>query len=212
MHAPSIAAASARHRMASLSFRTGEIEDLVREGRRYDVVICSEVLEHIADPAPFLVRLHELTEPDGALIITTPNGYGAYEWLSSLQRMFQRVGIHQALRWTVWKGRRLLARARGTAVPTRPLEYLTSDEAPGFINIESGHVQFFGAARLEGLFTGAGFRVVSRRGRTLLCGPYVDVLFALFPSPARLYDLNNRAADVLPFRAAADWMFLLSPR
>ena len=62
------------------------------------------------------------------------------------------------------------------------------------------------------LFAGAGFGVAARRARTVLCGPYVDVAFVLWPWPEALYRWNNCAADLLPFRAAADWMFLLFPQ
>ena len=92
--------------------------------------------------------------------------------------------------------------------PPRPLHGITEDEV-GFLNIDSGHVQFFGARRLERLFSGAGFRILERRARTLLCGPYIDVVFALMPARDRWYQWNNLGADRLPFVWAADWMFLL---
>ena len=39
-----------------------------------DLVFCSEVIEHIPDPAPFLTLLSSALAPDGQLILTTPNG------------------------------------------------------------------------------------------------------------------------------------------
>ena len=39
-----------------------------------DLVFCSEVIEHIPDPAPFLALLSSALKPDGQLILTTPNG------------------------------------------------------------------------------------------------------------------------------------------
>ena len=39
-----------------------------------DLVFCSEVIEHIPDPAPFLDLLSSALPPDGQLILTTPNG------------------------------------------------------------------------------------------------------------------------------------------
>jgi SAM-dependent methyltransferase len=39
-----------------------------------DLVFCSEVIEHIPDPASFLTLLSSALQPDGQLILTTPNG------------------------------------------------------------------------------------------------------------------------------------------
>ena len=63
---------------------------------QFDLVVCSEVLEHVHHPRQF----HPLTRvlvPGGGMIITTPNGYGAFEWFTSLQKLLARVGIHGVL-------------------------------------------------------------------------------------------------------------------
>jgi 2-polyprenyl-3-methyl-5-hydroxy-6-metoxy-1,4-benzoquinol methylase len=39
----------------------------------YDVVICTEVIEHIVDPETFIKMLLLLVKPDGQVIVTTPN-------------------------------------------------------------------------------------------------------------------------------------------
>ena len=41
---------------------------------KYDIVITSEVLEHIEDPEKFLSKISSLTNESGFLIISTPNG------------------------------------------------------------------------------------------------------------------------------------------
>ncbi|MEZ4473435.1 MAG: class I SAM-dependent methyltransferase [bacterium] len=50
---------------ASLPFKTGS----------FDLVWCSEVIEHLADPAFSLKELVRVTRPGGELILTTPNSY-----------------------------------------------------------------------------------------------------------------------------------------
>ena len=44
----------------------------MREAGRYDVVICEQVLEHVADPWLAARNLRQLTEPGGHLIVSTP--------------------------------------------------------------------------------------------------------------------------------------------
>lgn len=105
-----------------------------------------------------------------------------------------------------------MARARRDPLPSRPLERLTEAGDAGFLNTDSGHVQFFTLRRLERLFQESGYEIEDRRARTLLCGPYVDAIFALLPNRARAYAWNNRVADRLPVQLAADWMLLARPR
>ncbi|KAJ7960704.1 Ubiquinone biosynthesis O-methyltransferase, mitochondrial [Quillaja saponaria] len=48
-------------------------EQLVEEGRKFDAVIASEIIEHVADPAEFCKSLASLTVPDGATVLSTIN-------------------------------------------------------------------------------------------------------------------------------------------
>lgn len=41
---------------------------------KFDLVFCSEVLEHIADPGQFVSRLRDALTGNGLLLLTTPNG------------------------------------------------------------------------------------------------------------------------------------------
>ncbi|MBP6606317.1 MAG: methyltransferase domain-containing protein [Nitrospira sp.] len=208
MHEPSIQEAQRRYPMPNLLFRTGRLESLIEEGHSFDLIVCSEVLEHLYRPQDCLALLRRLLKPVGTLVITTPNGYGSYELLCRLQRGLTSLGIDQLLRRAVHARRERKARAveAATCAPVSAL-----NEQVGFLNFESGHVQFFRVRRLLDLFHVGGFRVTERRARTFLCGPYIDVLLRLPPFRQTLYRMNNRVADLLPFSWSADWMFLLEP-
>ena len=208
MHAPSIHEAQRRYPLPNLEFRIGHLESLIQEGSTFDFIICSEVLEHLYRPLDDLHLLRQLLKPEGVLIITTPNGYGSYEMLCRLQRGLSRIGIDQLARRVVHAWRRIGAKATEQTVSEGGSR---SNSEAGFLNYESGHVQFFRVGHLMQMFDASGFRVVERRARSFLCGPYIDVLLRVPPFRQALYRLNNRAADILPFAWSADWMFLLQP-
>ena len=57
------------------------IEDIPVESARYDVVICSEVLEHLYDVNHALREVSRLLKPKGIGLITVPNlVYWRYRW------------------------------------------------------------------------------------------------------------------------------------
>jgi glycosyltransferase involved in cell wall biosynthesis/2-polyprenyl-3-methyl-5-hydroxy-6-metoxy-1,4-benzoquinol methylase len=205
IHEPSILEARRRYALPNLTFRTADAQSLLSDGLSFDVIVCSEVLEHLDDPSGLLGIFRRLLRPGGALIITTPNGYGSFELLRRVQRALTRIGVHQRLRWVFKKSLQLARWGRQNKTPHLELP-------PGFLNQDSVHVQFFRLRSLEELFFESGFRVVARRARTFLCGPYVDSLFHLSPGRQVLLRVNNRLADRLPFSWAADWMFLLEPK
>jgi SAM-dependent methyltransferase len=143
--AKSIAWAQAQHPPANLRFDAPEAV----EGK-FDLVIASEVLEHVAAPDAFLAYLRERVTEGGRLILTVPNGYGSYEWMSLLE-----VGV------TLSGVRRLL---RGRTTPPHEADTLAV----------SPHVNFFSLCELDELFDAAGLRVTRRRSRTFLCGWQID--------------------------------------
>jgi SAM-dependent methyltransferase len=54
------------------------------EETRYDVVVASEVFEHVLEPERLAGVIRRHTVPGGILIFTTPNGYGPWELKNTL--------------------------------------------------------------------------------------------------------------------------------
>jgi len=57
----------------SISYLPHAIEDLPQDQLLYDVVIASEIIEHVADPDGFLKACTERLNPTGGIVITTFN-------------------------------------------------------------------------------------------------------------------------------------------
>ena len=86
--------------------------DSAQQGRlgRYDVVICSEVLEHLESDALALRRLHDLLRPTGLLIVTVPGGERSrFDELIGHRRHYTRRSLRALLEGGGLKVERLWA-------------------------------------------------------------------------------------------------------
>jgi 2-polyprenyl-3-methyl-5-hydroxy-6-metoxy-1,4-benzoquinol methylase len=151
----------------------------------FDLVIASEVLEHVDDPPSFLSGLAARVRPGGRLIVTVPNGYGPFEALALTEVLLNLSGAQ-----------RLLRRLRGRPAITPTANTLAV----------SPHVNFFSLAALRRLFAAAGLAVESWTPTSFLCGYGIDHVVR----GARVVAWNVRAADALPAWCASGWMFELS--
>ncbi len=74
--APKLIEAARRHAEetgARLTYRAATVEDMAAEPRRFDVVSAMEVVEHVADPAPFIAAAASLIRPGGLFLASTLN-------------------------------------------------------------------------------------------------------------------------------------------
>ena len=190
--AVSLAHATERHGRANLRFLPF---DALPPTRRFDLVIASEVIEHVDAPDEFLRQLRTRVTDGGAVILTLPNGYGPAEFGATLEALLQVSGAYRVVR-AVWRALGL-KQAAGM------------QEAPPLVNslAISPHVNFFGFRTIANLLAGAGFAVESYRPRTFLCGFGFDHVIAL----CRAIDWNARIADRLPPALVSDWMFVAVP-
>ncbi len=74
-----IARAKELNQLPNVSFEVISAEQLVAEGKKYNAVICSEVLEHLKRPGDLLTTLRQSLTDTGVLIVTVPNGRGPRE-------------------------------------------------------------------------------------------------------------------------------------
>jgi ubiquinone biosynthesis O-methyltransferase len=175
-HARRLAAESPNAR-----FLCGRVEQL-SSAEEFDIVVLSEVLEHMTEPECLLEASARLMTADGILIVTVPNGYGEFELDSWMFRALRLQRVVDAL-----------ARNKRAVMAATD-------------NHESGHVQFFTRRRLSALFRQCGLRVFRAEASVLFSGPLVGHTLA---RSARFIEWNARITDRLPMVLSSGWYFAL---
>src|SRR5215207_3613525 len=96
IHAPSVEhARQLGVDVTNLSYVCGRVEEL--KSPPYDMVILSEVLEHLSEPRFLLLAAIEHLNKNGIIIVTVPNGYGEFEIDSWFFRVFRLQRIVDAV-------------------------------------------------------------------------------------------------------------------
>lgn len=154
----------------------------------FDLVIASEVIEHVEDPGAFLEILRGRLNANGRIVLTLPNGWGPFELASLIETVLHLTGIygvlHSLKRWL-----------RGAPPLVGTADTLAV----------SPHINFFSYGMIRGLLEAHGLHLLQYRPRTLLCGFGFDQLL----QSERALSWNARAADRVPPWMVSAWMFLL---
>ncbi|HEX8775836.1 MAG TPA: methyltransferase domain-containing protein [Pyrinomonadaceae bacterium] len=166
---------------ANAEFICGSVED-VSPAELFDVVILSEVLEHMTEPAVLLEASAARMAANAILIVTVPNGYGEFELDS---KMFRALRLQKAV----------------DALARNDREVIAATD-----NHECGHVQFFTLGRLLRLFRQCRLEIVRREASVLFSGPLVGHTLA---RSERFIEWNARITDKLPLVLSSGWYFAL---
>jgi ubiquinone biosynthesis O-methyltransferase len=181
IHAPSIEhARQLGVDVSNLNYVCGRVEEL--KSPHYDMVILSEVLEHLTEPRFLLLAAIEHLNKNGIIIVTVPNGYGEFEIDSWLFRVFRLQRIVDVV-------------ARNSK------QVIAATD-----NHESGHVQFFTRRQLRRLFAECSLSVAREGVASFLAGPFVGHTLA---RSARFVEWNARVTDKVPRVLASGWYFAL---
>jgi SAM-dependent methyltransferase len=73
--APAIAVARERCKLANAQFRIGDAMNVDIADASVDVVICSQVYEHVPDPARMMDEIHRVLAPDGICYFAATNRF-----------------------------------------------------------------------------------------------------------------------------------------
>lgn len=84
-----------------VEFHLGELRALALPAASFDRIICTEVLEHVAEPEPILQEIGRLLKPSGRAVITVPND----PLIEKLKGIVRRTPIGMLTGWRVnWGG------------------------------------------------------------------------------------------------------------
>jgi SAM-dependent methyltransferase len=156
-------------------------------GESFDLVICSEVLEHLPEPQPLVDSIARHLAPGGTLMVTVPNGYGPREVLGRIEIFLRRnLGIGRVID-PVRRAFGMLDHATKCAVHTS--------------NPDQDHVQKFTIREMREIFAKAGLPVVQIVNSIFIFG-------VVFGKSAAVDRFDNRLADFLPRSFASGWYFL----
>ena len=153
--------------------------------KKYDVVICCEMLEHTQRPEWIAWNIRHLLKQSGILILTVPNGYSLSELV--LCRLFTLNG----------KTNRMLKIIRpvyGFITNTK-----VSRNYPFYM--DSLHVQFFSLNNIRYLFQGFKLETIQNTDMGIL-----------YPSAGRMAGLKKiecKVVDIMPHNIIGGWMMVL---
>lgn len=139
----------------------------------FDLIICSEVLEHLTDPKLMVQQLYPFLSKDGVMVVTTPNGFGPRESTVTkpVQKLY-KMGFGSLIGFT----KRMLGYKGATAQSSNP---------------DLTHIQFFTQQALEETVALGGKMELVEFGHA----NYVEKAF-----PQSIWikgDMEKKAADCL---------------
>lgn len=172
--------ANQQNTLSNVKFQVLPAEGLDALDQKFDVIICSEVLEHLDSPGDLLSQLHQILAIDGILIVTVPNGRGPRELLVTRPMIFIQRNLKFILVLVLWL-KKLLG-YQGTTIQS------AAD------NLD--HIQFFTRRGLTKMARQGEFDIVIFRHSNFLDDVFPFSLLAR--NSLTIQKADSRFADILP--------------
>jgi 2-polyprenyl-3-methyl-5-hydroxy-6-metoxy-1,4-benzoquinol methylase len=183
-HKPSLDYARAHFESPKAQFAS-----VIPAQRQFDLVLYSDVLEHLEEPGTLLREHRQFLAQGGLIALSVPNGYGPFEIESWGYRRLQADAVRSAVLATAAFLKRTIDSHR-----------LESPAVP--YNRESGHVQFFTQRSLDRLLSDNGFAAIDRAQGAFFGGSFSARILNL---SAFLIRMNAELGSVLPAWAVSSW-------
>jgi 2-polyprenyl-3-methyl-5-hydroxy-6-metoxy-1,4-benzoquinol methylase len=188
MSSKSIENAKQKNPFTNVTFSVMDAETMRASGKRYDAIVCSEVLEHLNQPGNLVRELFHILQDNGILLVTVPNGTGPRE--SLVTKPF--LALRRKNNWT-WRSVVKLKTALGYSGTT-----IQSDAD----NLD--HIQFFTKSQLTKLSDENGFKI-----HKIESSNFIDDIFpvSLIASRSRfLQKVDGKIADILPVSLSGGYL------
>jgi 2-polyprenyl-3-methyl-5-hydroxy-6-metoxy-1,4-benzoquinol methylase len=164
-------------------------EELREVKGSFDLIVCSEVLEHLDEPRKLVAAMSDKLAPEGRLFVTIPNGYGLREIGGRCERLLrERWGLDAAVK-------ALRDRAERMGMPSAREKYVMHTSNP-----EQGHVQKFTRSQMTRLLESEHLRIVDWRNSFVILS-----VFYCRSGLSAVERFDNWLADRLPAFCASGW-------
>jgi len=169
---------------------------------RFDIIICSEVLEHLKNPESLLKFISENLDKRGFLYLSVPHGYGPAEISVMPRRIIGRVlkklGLYESAR----KIRHCIIR--------NPMQKARKSFGVDTLN-NSGegalHAQFFSLRKLKRMLMKYHLQIKERQNTYVLLGTFP--FYYLFAKSRKLQIMDCKIADFMPGLFVSGWGFIV---
>jgi len=131
----------------TVAFECANAEELNDRADKFDAIVCSEVLEHLEDPAALVHQFTPWLKQDGLLIVTVPNGMGPREVLVTKPVQFI---LKTPLKYAIVGLKKMLGYKNATLQSNNP---------------DLSHIQFFRFKTIRYMMENAGYSLI-RRGKS----------------------------------------------
>lgn len=188
-----IAYANQHFKHEKAEYKVFSVYDLP-DDNSFDVIICSEVLEHLPVPENMLFKTKKLLSENGIVIVTVPNGKGPREVL--VTKPVQNIKNSEGVLWKLIVTIKKLLGYKQTSIQSASL----------FLD----HVQFFSLSDLKNLFKSTGFELENIQAGNFLEKAFPFSIITRFCKPLQQFDcwLANR----IPLSFASGFMTVIKPR
>lgn len=196
LHLASVEYANKHYSNRQSQFLCLNAERLIELNKKFDVIVLSDVLEHVSSPGGLLTDVAKLLKHDGIVLVSIPNGFGPFEIESCLSKIpiLGEASLKAIDLFIALINKSILK------------NYWVPEDLTVPYNEDSPHIQFFTAGSFRKLISAHHFRITKSYQLSFLCGPYSNYFFGPF---SWIKKLNCQIADILPQSFSSAWVYEL---